>query len=115
MGLAAALYHAVSTRLRADSVAAYAIWGIFPAFVLMLYGGQRPMKVPELSSGAMYNTRFALAMAIPTVIFVAYLARGHWIRKVLVVALVIGCNAFLLVHTGIMTLTDPREPRSTDR
>ncbi|MGI8486395.1 MAG: hypothetical protein ACR2OU_19320 [Thermomicrobiales bacterium] len=36
----------------------------FPIFVLMLYIGQRPLRIPEVHNGGFYNVRFALQMVI---------------------------------------------------
>lgn len=107
IGLIGAVYYAFHTRFKPEAIGAYTILGLFPAFVFMLYAGQRPMKAPELSDGAMYNTRFALVMVIPSVIFVAYLARGRWFRKAIIAGVVIASNLFLMSRYGVMSLNDP--------
>lgn len=65
------------TRLRPGSLAPLTLWIFFPAFVAMLYLGQRPLYVPEFYDGDRYNTRFALIMLLPTIIFIAYVVRNR--------------------------------------
>ena len=45
---------------------------IFPFFVICLYKGQRPMKVPQVEH-SFYNVRFGLMMLMPTAVFVGYI------------------------------------------
>lgn len=105
-GALGAVYYTLRQRLSADSVAVYVVLGLFPAFVAMLYGAQRPMQVPEVT-GSMYNIRFALVMLLPLTIFVAYMARGSRLKKVLVTVIVIASNLLLLRDQGIITLREP--------
>jgi hypothetical protein len=44
----------------------------FPFFVICLYKGQRPMKVPQVEH-SYYNVRFGLMMLMPTAVFSGYL------------------------------------------
>jgi hypothetical protein len=53
-----------------------------PFFVVMLYTGQRPMHVTQVSPRlSLYNVRFALIMLTPVAISIGYLAgliEGYW-------------------------------------
>jgi 4-amino-4-deoxy-L-arabinose transferase-like glycosyltransferase len=94
------------TRLRPDSIPILALVALFPAFVAMLYLGQRPLQVPEVT-GVMYNIRFALVMALPIAIIFAFLTRGSWWAK-LALILVFSVSLIFQVRTnGIITLSDP--------
>jgi hypothetical protein len=101
------LVYMLRTRLRTDSIGTYSILGVFPAFVLMLYLGQRPMQVAGISGEGFYNIRFALIMLIPIIILVVYLARGGWLPKVLVGVLLVGSQILMIRDYGIVTLRDP--------
>lgn len=59
-------------KLRPDNIATVALLGQIAFFVLMLYGAQRPLLVPEVSDG-MYNIRFALVTIVPVALFAGYL------------------------------------------
>ncbi len=94
------------TRLRPVSIPVLALVALFPAFVAMLYLGQRPLQVPELT-GTMYNIRFALVMALPIAIIFAYLTRHSWRAKlVMVLVIPLVTYAHLQIY-GIITLSDP--------
>jgi 4-amino-4-deoxy-L-arabinose transferase-like glycosyltransferase len=102
----ALVYFLWKTRLSAESVPTLALVALFPAFVTMLYLGQRPLQVPEIT-GVMYNIRFALVMALPTAIVFAYLTRGSRLAKLLVLLLLpVTLFAHVQMHS-IITLNDP--------
>ncbi len=102
---------AVKTRLNFKTLAPFVLFAIFPAFVGMLYLGQRPLKVPELSNGDMYNTRFALYMLLSVAVFVGYLAKYKIVNIVLLV-LVFNVS-FSMSQQGIIALQDPALDQST--
>ncbi len=114
VGLLGAVVYAVRTRLRPQHMAPLAFYVLFPFFVFMLYAGQRPMRVPELS-GDMYNIRFALVMLLPTAIFMAYLARRSLLLKALVIVIAAGSIVLQLRLHGIITLTEPASVQDTPR
>lgn len=86
------LYYLWKEKLGYQNVAALAILGQIVFFILMLYGAQRPLLVPEVSEG-MYNIRFALVTIIPIAIFAGYLAtishKAKWILVPLTAILLI--------------------------
>lgn len=114
VGIAGAVVYALQTRLRADRVMPLALFALFPAFVLMVYAGQRPLKVPEVSND-MYNIRFALVMLLPVSIFVAYLARRFWTSKLLIVLIVVICAVAGLRQYGVITIAEPTSVLDTPR
>ncbi|MDQ3008256.1 MAG: glycosyltransferase family 39 protein [bacterium] len=107
-----ALWYVIKNRFSAKSLAPLVLLAIYPAFIGMLYFGQRPLKVPELSNGDMYNIRFALFMMLFVSVFAGYLARKYILAKVLIV----GFSALVyagMVQGGIIALEDPRLDQST--
>lgn len=106
VGIFGAVYYTFRQRLRADSVAVYAVVGLFPAFVAMLYGAQRPMQITEVTGG-MYNIRFSLVLLLPLAIFIAYMAQRSWLKKALIVVILMASNLLILRDQGIITLREP--------
>jgi hypothetical protein len=106
VGLVALLVYLWQTRLSAESLPPLALIALFPAFVVMLYLGQRPLQVPEISNN-MYNIRFALVIALPTAIFLAYVTRKRLLAKVAVVALALASSIYLINTQNVITLRDP--------
>ena len=101
MGCLALIYFLVSTRLRPDAFVILVPLGIFPFFVAMLYLGQRPLHVEEVT-GDLYNLRFALQMVIPAALLIGYMARMKIITILVVVVMVAG----ILGSSRIITLDE---------
>ncbi len=98
-------YFLFRTRLNQNSVAPLALFCMVPFFVLMLYLGQRPLKVPEF--GGMYNIRFALVMILPTAIFVGYMAQRR-LTQVLILLIAVGSTLLMLKPHGLITVEEPK-------
>jgi hypothetical protein len=65
--------HLVRHRLRAGTLAPYALLVFLPFFVFALDAGQRPLHVPEVGGLDLYNVRFGLVMVLATSVFTGYL------------------------------------------
>lgn len=66
------LVYLIKERLNPRTIATGAMFVFVLFFILMLYGGQRPIYVPAVNQG-MYNIRFALVILPPVSLFVAYI------------------------------------------
>jgi len=77
-----------------------------PFFIVMLFLGQRPLHVPEIS-GDMYNIRFGLAMLLPVAVFCGYLGtRGPWARAA-VTLLTCATIVWMGSSGSVITLNEP--------
>lgn len=90
-------------RLNPKSIVSVALLGQIVFFILMLYGAQRPLLVPEVAGG-MYNIRFALVTVVPIAIFVGYLASLH--RRLSAWVLVLTLCAIAFSYQGGIILLD---------
>lgn len=95
----------IRERLNSRSIGALAILTQIPFFVMMLYAGQRPLHVPEIT-GTMYNVRFALALLAPASIFIGYILVISKKLAYVLVPLVLLVNV-LVYQQGIITLEEP--------
>ncbi len=112
VGLLGALFYSLRTRLQPSRVMPLILFALFPFFVMMLYAGQRPMKVPEVS-GEMYNIRFALVMLLPTAVFVPELARSRrWLIGVIMAAAAASLLFQVWTH-GVITVKEPEGFQAT--
>jgi glycosyltransferase involved in cell wall biosynthesis len=100
-------YFLWQSRLRPETVAPLVLLTLAPFFVLALYGGQRPLHVPQIS-GDLYNVRFGLVMTPAVAFFVGYLVTelAGQIRRGLAVRLlphvaVIGLAVAIAVFGGV--------------
>jgi len=73
LGAAGLLAHVARHRLRAGTLAPYALGVFLPFFVYALQSGQRPLHVPEVGGLDLYNVRFGLVMVLGTSVFTGYL------------------------------------------
>lgn len=105
--IAGIVIYLARTRLRADSVMPFLPLALFPFFVLVVFVGQRPLDVPQITGGV-YNIRFGLIMSLPVAVFAAYLASQHrFLIGAVGTAAVI--SAGVLVGTlGIITTEEAR-------
>ena len=88
---------------------------IVPFFIVSLYGGQRPLHVPQIRND-LYNVRFGLIMLVPAAILTGYLAGtpqrirpAMYVAGGLVLALAIGLGAEAIRHDNVITYTAARE------
>ncbi|UBU09771.1 glycosyltransferase family 39 protein [Nonomuraea gerenzanensis] len=107
-GAAGTLVYAWRRRLGVEAVAPYTLLVFLPFFVLALYLGQRPLHVPEVHGGGLYNVRFALVMALAAALFAAYLVslippRRRWVPAVGACAMM----GTVLAVPGTATLAEP--------
>jgi 4-amino-4-deoxy-L-arabinose transferase-like glycosyltransferase len=106
VGAAGGLVYLLRTRLRAESVIPYLPLVLFPFFVFMIYGGQRPLQVFELGATTLYNVRFGLVMILPTAVFIGYLAAQHRLMKAVVPIVVLVGGLAGLVRYDTITLQE---------
>jgi hypothetical protein len=79
LAAAGLVLHLVRHRLRAGTLAPYALLVFLPFFVYALEAGQRPLHVPEVGGLDLYNVRFGLVMVLGTSVFSGYLV-GRLLR-----------------------------------
>jgi hypothetical protein len=79
LAAAGVVLHVVRHRLRAGTLAPYALLVFLPFFVYALEAGQRPLHVPEVGGLDLYNVRFGLVMVLGTSVFAGYLV-GRLLR-----------------------------------
>ena len=94
-------------RLHPYSAVVLLLASQFPYFIAILYLGQRPMFVPEIS-GQMINIRFALQMILLAAIVAGVLAARNRVMLVLVVLLVAFNNGVVLPQ-DIITIDEPEQ------
>lgn len=102
LGCLAGIYFVVDTKLRPTALVAFVPLAIFPFFVFMLYTGQRPLHIEEVT-GDLYNSRFALQMIIPTAILIGYMAKVRGITYVVLTMVIVGS---LMGSTKVITLDE---------
>lgn len=107
LGLIGLAFFLKSNRVRPEKIAVLALLFPLPFFVLMLYLGQRPMHVREIS-GDLYNVRFALSMLLPAVVFVGYLVRKSHLLQATVLGAAILSSLLMVREKGLVTLEEPQ-------
>ncbi|NDJ60185.1 MAG: glycosyltransferase family 39 protein [Chloroflexi bacterium] len=105
LGILALILYPLSSRLRLATLVPLTWVAIFPAFVLMLYLGQRPLRVPELTD-TMYNVRFALVMVLPVAVAIAYISRRRWWLQSAFSALAVLSTAYLVLSGNIINVNE---------
>lgn len=71
LGVVGVLVSLWREKLNHRNIATLALLGQIAFFIVMLYGAQRPLLVPEVSNG-MYNIRFALVTIVPVALMIGY-------------------------------------------
>lgn len=113
IGVVGLLVHLVRTRFAAASLPTVAMLGLFAFFVFAIYGGQRPLHVPQVEGYDLYNVRFGLLMVLPVAIGTGLLvAAGGRLARVLAVLALLPVGWFVgsAVVEGprsIITLGEP--------
>jgi hypothetical protein len=118
LGAAGLVLHLVRHRLRAGSLAPYALLVFLPFFVYALEAGQRPLHVPEVGGLPLYNVRFGLVMLLGTSVFSGYLI-GRLLRGSLAVrgryapALALAVAAVVVVVASVAVPGSATEAEAT--
>ncbi len=107
VSIAGLLYFLFDSRLSPKTVGVLTLLFPFPFFTATLYGGQRPLHVPEVMD-SYYNVRFGLTMILPVAIFCGYLCKGRAWTKVVVIAGLCAGLIWIIQTKGIATLEETR-------
>ena len=100
------------TRLAPHALSPVTLLVYLPFFVYMLYAGQRPLHVEEIS-GDLNNVRFGLVMILPVAIFASYSvvifrnSRLQWSLGALIILAAAASSLSAYKQENVVTLNDP--------